>query len=118
MLLVQQNESISLFLLFVSFVNQLITQLVQKRTCPMCCLYHPSAAMKRHKQFHSSKYLKQQKAIIVNREKQVQVIDVNDSESGEESEDDNIPQNKTNIIPGAPLIENIFDFLASGFMEL
>lgn len=92
---------------------------LQKRTCPVCCLYHPSvAAMKRHKRLHSSKYLKQQKAIIVNREKQVNVIDVNDSESGEESEDDNIPQNKTNIINGAPLIENIFDFLASDFMEL
>ncbi|CAF3712034.1 unnamed protein product [Rotaria sordida] len=71
-----------------------------------------SAAMKRHKRLHSSKYLKQQKAIIVKKEKQVQVIDGDDSESGEESEDDNILQNKTNIIPGTPLIENIFDFLA------
>ncbi len=71
--------------------------------------------MKRHKRLHSSKYLKQQKAIIVNREKQVNVIDVNDSESGE---DDNISQNKTNIINGAPLIENIFDFLASDFMKI
>ncbi|CAF1570559.1 unnamed protein product, partial [Adineta steineri] len=35
---------------------------------------------------------------------------------GEESEDDNIPQNKTNIITDAPLIENIFDFLASDFI--
>ncbi|CAF3717102.1 unnamed protein product [Rotaria sp. Silwood1] len=92
---------------------------LQKRTCPVCYLYHPSAAaMKRHKRLHSSKYLKQQKAITVKREQQVQVIDGIDSESGEESEDDNMPQNKTNIIPGAPLIENIFDFLASDFMEL
>ncbi|CAF1233259.1 unnamed protein product [Rotaria sordida] len=74
--------------------------------------------MKRHKRLHSSKYLKQQKAIIVKKEKQVQVIDGDDSESGEESEDDNILQNKTNIIPGTPLIENIFDFLASDFTEL
>jgi hypothetical protein len=26
--------------------------------------------------------------------------------------------NKTNIINGAPIIQNIFDFLASDFMEL
>ncbi|CAF4434389.1 unnamed protein product, partial [Adineta steineri] len=56
-------------------------------------------------------------AIIIKTEKQIQVIDSNDSESGEESEDDNIPQNKTNIITDALLIENIFDFLASDFIE-
>ncbi|CAF3921937.1 unnamed protein product [Rotaria sp. Silwood1] len=92
---------------------------LQKRTWPVCCLYHPSvAAMKRHKRLHSSKYLKEQKAVILKREKQVQVIDSNDSESGEENQDDIATQNQMNIINGAPLIENIFDFLASDFMEL
>ncbi|CAF1293240.1 unnamed protein product, partial [Rotaria sordida] len=91
---------------------------LQKRTCPVCCLYHPSAAaMKRHKRLHSSKYLKQQKAIIAKIGKQVQVTDDNDSESDEDSEDDNIPQSKTNIKAGAPLVENTFDFLASDFIE-
>ncbi|CAF4172871.1 unnamed protein product, partial [Rotaria sp. Silwood2] len=91
---------------------------LQKRTCPLCCLYHPSAAaMKRHKRLHSSKYLKQQKVIIAKIEKKVQVTDDNDRESDKDSEDDNIPENKTNIKAGAPLIENIFDFLASDFIE-
>ncbi|CAF4357838.1 unnamed protein product, partial [Adineta steineri] len=86
----------------------------------LCSLYHSSsaAAMKRHKRLHSSKYLKQQKVIIIKTEQQIQVIDSNDSESGEESEDVNIPQNKTNIITDASLIENIFDFLASDFIEV
>ncbi|CAF4330007.1 unnamed protein product [Adineta steineri] len=85
---------------------------LHKRICPVCSLYHSSAAaMKRHKRLHSSKYLKQQKAIIIKTEKQIQVIDGNDSKSGEESKDDNAPQNKTNIITDAPLIENILDFI-------
>ncbi|CAF4324668.1 unnamed protein product, partial [Adineta steineri] len=77
---------------------------LHKRTCLMCSLYYSSsAAMKRHKRLHPSKYLKQQKAIIIKTEKQIQVIDVNDSESWEESKNDNISQNKTNIITDAPL---------------
>ncbi|CAF4347339.1 unnamed protein product, partial [Adineta steineri] len=92
---------------------------LHKRTCPVCSLYHSSAAaMKRHKRLHSSKYLKQQKTIIIKTEKQIRVIDGNDSESGEESKDDNIPQNKTNIKTDAPLLENIFDVLASDFIEV
>ncbi|CAF4358375.1 unnamed protein product, partial [Adineta steineri] len=92
---------------------------LHKQTCPVCSLYHSStAAMKRHIRLYSSKYLKQQKAIIIKTEKQIQVIDGNDSGSGEESGDDNIPQNKTNIITDAPLVENIFDFLASDFIEV
>ncbi|CAF4431153.1 unnamed protein product, partial [Adineta steineri] len=79
---------------------------LHKRTCPVYSLYHSSAAaMKQHTRLHSSKYLKQQKANVIKTEKQVQVIDGNDSGSGEESEDDNIPQNKTDIITDAPLIE-------------
>ena len=74
--------------------------------------------MKRHKSLHSSKYFKQQKAIIVKREKRDNVTGVNDSESDEESEDVNIPQNKTNITNGAPIIDNTFDFLASDFVEI
>lgn len=92
---------------------------LQKRTCPLCCLYHPSvAAMKRHKRVHSAKYLKEQNGVIVKTGKQVQVIDNNDNESDEENQINTGPQNRTNIISGAPLIENIFDFLASDFIEL
>ncbi|CAF4366535.1 unnamed protein product [Adineta steineri] len=92
---------------------------LHKRTCPVYSLYQSStAAMKRHKRLHSSKYLKQQKTIIIKTEKQIQVINGNDSKSGEESKGDNIPQNKTNIITNAPLIENIFDVLASDFIEV
>ncbi|CAF4386672.1 unnamed protein product, partial [Adineta steineri] len=62
--------------------------------------------------------LEQQKAIIIKTEKQIRVIDGNYNESGEESKDDKIPQNKTNNITDAPLIENIVDFLASDFIEV
>ncbi len=49
-------------------------------------LYHPSVAtMKRHKQLHSPKYLKEQKAMILKEAEQLQVIDSGDSASEEEN---------------------------------
>lgn len=73
--------------------------------------------MKRHKRLHSSKYLKEQKAVILKTETQFQVINTGDSESEKENQKNTSTGNEMNIINGAPLMENIFDFLTSDFIE-
>ncbi len=72
------------------------------------------------KRLYSSKYLKQQKSIIIKTTKQTQIINSDDSE--DENEEDNqtsvVLGNEMKVKNGAPLIENIFDFFASDFVEL
>ena len=50
--------------------------------------------------------------------KQIQIINSGDSESEEDNQNNIVFGNEMNVINGAPLIENIFDLLASDFVEL
>ena len=92
---------------------------IEKRTCSVCFLYHSSVAtVKRHKRLHSSRYLKEQKANILKTTKQTEIINNGDSESEDDNQNSIVLGNEINVIDGAPLIQNIFDFLASDFVEL
>ena len=92
---------------------------LSKRTCPICFLYHSSAAaMKRHQKMHSSKHLKEHQTITLKKKEQFQIIDNVDSESEEDTRNESVIHNENDDQSGAPLIENIFDFLASDFVEL
>lgn len=88
---------------------------LQKRTCPVCFLYHSSAAaMKRHKRLHSSKYLKEEQTSLLRRKECPNIpSDISDGE-----EENRRNRASPNRMSGAPLIENIFDFLASDFAEI
>ncbi|CAF4369068.1 unnamed protein product [Rotaria magnacalcarata] len=92
---------------------------LQQRTCSNCASYHPSAvAMKRHKRIHSPKDFKEQQKMILKTKQQSHVIDCSHSKSEEAYQNIATLPDTINPIHGAPLIENIFDFLASDFIEI
>ncbi|CAF4890528.1 unnamed protein product, partial [Rotaria socialis] len=88
-----------------------------KLTCPVCFLYHASiATMTRHKRLHNSKYLVKQH-IILETKKHIQVLDHYDSDDEDNNKHETLAPN-VNVNLDAPLIQNIFDFLASDFLEI
>ena len=74
--------------------------------------------MKRHKRLHSLKYLKEQKANILRTTTSTEIIINNVSESEDDDQDNIVRGNKMHVTKNAVLIENIFHFLASDFVEL
>ena len=91
---------------------------LSKRTCPVWSLYHPSVVtMKRHKNLHSAKYLLKQWGVKLEDRSRVQLA--NRCDSDEENDQDNKAFTRTIDSHGnAPLINNIFVFLASDFVEV
>ncbi|CAF4650893.1 unnamed protein product, partial [Rotaria magnacalcarata] len=73
------------------------------------------ATMTRHKRLHNSKYLVKQQ-IISETKKHIQVLDHYDSGGEDNNKDETLAPN-VNVNLDAPLIQNIFDFLASDFLE-
>ncbi|CAF4485859.1 unnamed protein product [Rotaria sp. Silwood2] len=93
---------------------------ILKRTCSICFLYHPSStAMIQHKKLHSSKYLKKQQAVVLAKKEQIQENNDNNNSEDEEDHSTNIDLRYcVGAHSVAPLIDNIFDFLASDFVEI
>ena len=91
---------------------------LSKRTYPVCSLYHPAiVTMKRHQNLHSAKYLLKPWGVKLQDRSRVQLV--NRCDSDEESDQDHNAFTRTIDSHGnAPLINNIFDFLPSDFVEV
>jgi hypothetical protein len=63
-------------------------------------------------------YLKEQQVVLSKINKQLRVFNSGNSENDGDNQNRTILPSEIDVVQGAPFIENIFDFLASDFIEL